>query len=111
MLRIDLESTADASNNWVALGKRIPQSKKGGHVIIKKIILTNLNINVHEASLFTGPVQTHFDRLEFDNIESENGFPTAAVIQMIFENSGMGNFVEELFGPNGILFPLKLFGI
>ena len=114
VLQIDLIDPMGSANNWTAIGKMIPQQKKRSHVIIRKLVLTNFNVVIHGKNLFIKPKQTYFDRLEFDDIDSEEGFPTARLIQMIFQSSGIQDYIKDFLNPGGnlqrYLSPLKVFG-
>ncbi|MBM3184094.1 MAG: hypothetical protein FJZ64_02160 [Chlamydiae bacterium] len=110
ILQIDIVSPTSSANNWTSIAERIPEMQKGGRVLIKKLILTNFNVDIHGKSAFVKPRQTYFDRLEFENIDSDKGFPTAALIQKIFQSTGVEEFIKDLFSPGGVLSPFNLFG-
>lgn len=114
VIRIDLTNPVGSDNNWSALGKVMPKQKKPSHVIIRKLILTDFNVEVYGTNVFVKTKQTHFDRLEFDNIDSQQGFPTDQLIRMIFQSSGIDQYIQNLFlGPNSPIqqvLPLRLFG-
>jgi|GEM_PF-2833611 len=114
VLRIDFANSVGTQNNWTALGQMMPKQKKQSHVIIRKLVLTDFNVEVYGFNLFVKTKQTHFDRLEFDNIDSLEGFPTDRLIRLIFQSSGIEQYIQNLFGPSGpiqlVLPSIRFFG-
>ena len=115
VLRIDFTNPLGTANNWTALAERMPERKSRSNVVIRKLILTNFNVEIYGANLLVKPKQTHFDRLEFDEIDSQQGFPTARLIRMIFQSSGIDQYLQDLFNPEqniqNLLSPQKIFGL
>ncbi len=97
VLTIDFKDPYSTYNNWIELGKKLEKRKKSSKVLIKRLILKDLNIEIHGTNYIAEAKQTHFDAVEFDNIESREGFPTACLIRMIFETGGVDQFLEDLF--------------
>ncbi len=60
-----------------------------------------------------GTETKQIDRLEFDEIDSEKGFPTDKLIRAIFKGSGLEQFIKDAFQPqkaiHNLIFP-RLFG-
>lgn len=115
VLRIDLTNPMSASNNWTAMGEKMPKQKKTGHIIIRKLVLTNFNVDIRGHHMFVKPKQTHFDRLEFNEIDSQEGFPTELLVRLIFQSSGMNELLQDFFNPardlQKVLRPLNIFGL
>lgn len=114
VLRIDFTNPLGTANNWTVLGQMIPKNRKNSNVLIRKLILTDFNVEVNGVNLLVKVKETHFERLEFDDISSQNGFPTARLVKLIFQSSGIEQYIQDLFNPEEniqkILSPLKVFG-
>ncbi len=57
----------------------------------------------------------HFDQMEFDEIDSREGFPTKELISRIFQGAGLRKYIENLLNPtqqikNALEKPFKIFG-
>jgi hypothetical protein len=115
VLRIDFTDPLSVANNWTALGKSLPQHKSDAKVLIRKLTLADFNVEIVGANYLVKPKQTHFDALEFDDISSQEGFPTARLVRLIFQTSGLGEYIENLFNPEidleEALTPLRMLGI
>jgi uncharacterized protein involved in outer membrane biogenesis len=107
-----------SNNNWSAIGAQMPENKGAKkEVIIHKLILRNLTVNTSGAGakkLGIAGTQ-HFDQMEFDEIDSRNGFPTKELIRRIFQGAGLRQYIENLLNPTeqikkAIQKPFKLFG-
>lgn len=116
-LSIELSNPSGSQNNWTAIGSRIPEEKNPRHVIIHKLILTNITVEVHgfAATLAGVPETQHIDRLEFDEIDSLEGFPTKELINKIFQGAGLQQYIQNLFNPENLYQeltnPLKSLGV
>lgn len=99
VLRIDFTNSMGTSNNWTVLGQMVPKQKSHSNVLIQKLILTDFNVEIHGANYLVKAKQTHFDLLEFDDINSQEGFPTALLIKLIFQKSGIDQYIQDLFNP------------
>ncbi len=115
ILRIDFTNPMSTANNWTALGQMLHKQKSASKVLIRKLILTDFDVEIHGANYLARPKQTHFDTLEFDDISSQEGFPTARLVRLIFQSSGIDQFIENLFNPEKrieeALTPLHMIGI
>ncbi len=115
ILRIDFTSPLSVANNWTVLGQMMPKQKSNSKVLIRKLTLTDFDVEIHGANYLVSPKQTHFDSLEFDDISSQEGFPTARLVRLIFQTAGIGQYIENLFNPEKdieeALSPLQMIGI
>ncbi len=118
-LSLELASKNGISGNWGKIMDNIKKSsppekkeeptKKGSSVLIKKLVLTNLNVDL--VSLLTGGAVKKLDpiaRLEFDNISSDSGVPLVQVIELILgtvlKQQNMGGILKQaIMTPKSVL--------
>jgi hypothetical protein len=113
-LNIEFSNPLGTKNNWTAIGEGMGDQKGEKEVIIRKLILTNLNVKIRGLGLSIAPKTQHIDRLEFNDIDSSKGFPTKELIAKIFQGAGLQQYIQDLFNPGNLLEkfsnPLKGFG-
>lgn len=115
-LNIEIRSSP-SDNNWAAIGAQMPERKRGKEVVIHKLVLRNITVKTEGAAakkLGIAGTQ-HFDQMEFDEIDSRDGFPTKELIRRIFQGAGIRQYIENLLNPaqqikNTLEKPFKLFG-
>jgi len=92
-------STSDcSSNNWTAIGSKMPKEDKRVHeVLVHDLILTNMTVDIRGLGLLGKPTTKHFDRMEFREIDSRTGFPTKELINKIFQGAGMMQYIQDAF--------------
>jgi len=118
---LEFDSKGSKKGNWTTImgnmqgGKKTEKStgskasKPGKTVLIKKLILTNINV----ALVYRqggGPVQNlaPIKRLEFDNVSSEEGLPTEQISNIIFQQmlkqifsiEGLQNMLQDFLPPS-----------
>ena len=115
-LNILIRNTKGTDNNWAVIASQMHKPRKKAHIVIKKLIIRNLTVTVEGKGakvLGVAGVQ-HFDQMEFDNIDSNEGFPTQQLIANIFKNAGIFKYIENLINPTQrikeALNPLNIFG-
>jgi hypothetical protein len=96
-INIDFLSAKHSSNNWARLGKKIRKGE--GPVVIDRVVVNDLILEIEEIPGVSSAGKHHFDRLEFDKIDSRKGFPTATLVKMILDQGGAGEFVEGIVEP------------
>lgn len=103
VLHIDFTNQSGTENNWTAIGRGMSPIQSAKEVLIHKLILTNFTVEIHGLSavglLMNVPKTKHFDRLEFDNIDSRKGFPTEQLVRSIFQGAGIDQYLQEFFNP------------
>lgn len=116
-LNIDIRDPTGTNNNWAAIIDQIPKRKSDKHVVIHKLIIRNLTVYTEGAGAkILGVSGTrHFDEMQFDEINSADGFPTKELIARIFGNVGLMKYIENLINPtqrikNTLEKPFKMFG-
>lgn len=105
-------------NNFTAISDGMPKAPepKAGEeskteVKIGKVILLNVKVNITGMAASEMPSSTTIARMEFDDIDSANGFPTSQLIAKIFQQAGMNNLIENAFGvPAGIIRQIENIG-
>lgn len=100
-LNIEIRNRTGSDNNWSAIGAQAPEVKSSREVIVQKLVMKNITVNVTGAGAKAlGIAGTkHFDRMEFDNINSKEGFPTKQLVAQIFEGIGFRKFIENFLNP------------
>lgn len=115
LLNIEFSNPLGTKNNWTAIGEKMADQKGEKEVIIRKLVLTNINVKIRGLGLSISPKVKHIDRMEFDEIDSRNGFPTKELIAKIFQGAGLQQYIQDLFDPGKVLEkfgnPLKGFGV
>lgn len=115
-LNIQIRNRSGSDNNWAAIGAQAPDVKSSREVIVRKLIMRNITVNITGAGANAlGLAGTkHIDRLEFNNINSKEGFPTKQLVSQIFEGVGLRKFIENFINPaqriKRTLDPFNIFG-
>lgn len=115
-LNIYINNVSGSDNNWAAIGAQMPERKGGREVVVHKLILRNMTVQTEgpgAKSLGVSGTQ-HFDQMEFDEIDSREGFPTKELISRIFQGAGLRKYLEKFLNPTErikeALSPFKIFG-
>lgn len=97
-LSIECSNPVCTSNNWTAIGAKMPKDDARPHeVIIHKMVLTDITVEIRGLGLFGQPTTKRFDRMEFNEIDSRTGFPTKELINKIFGGAGLQQYIENFF--------------
>lgn len=113
LLNVELKNPTGSDNNWVAIGAEIAGRKKGRAVIIRKVIIQDMTVNIQGVGAKALGVsgERHIDHLEFNDIDSREGFPTKELVQEIFRGAGIMKYLDQLLNPvRDILRPFNIFG-
>ena len=106
-LGIEFSNPLGTQNNWTAIAAKMPERKsKGEGVLIRKLVLNDIDIEIKGMGLdaITGSTQKkHIARLEFNNINSNEGFPTEQLIQAVFGSAGLKDYIKNLFSPSNTI--------
>jgi hypothetical protein len=111
-LNIEFANALGTQNNWTDLISRIPEKEKNAkEVIIRKLILTNMTVDIRGMGILAKSQKKTFDRMEFTNISSNEGFPTHELISQIFGNANLFDYIKNIVpeGPGGIIKKLMPF--
>lgn len=115
-LNIELRDKSGKDNNWAAIAAQMPEHKSNKRVIIHKLIIRNMTVETQGAGANALGISgtRHFDEMEFNEIDSADGFPTKELISRIFQDVGLMQYIQNLIKPvqqiQKALSPLKLFG-
>jgi hypothetical protein len=85
ILNIEFLKSRDQENNWMLIDgfmQNLPPSKP---VLIRKLVLTNLNIEIRGQDSEGQVITHHVDRLEWNDVQGDDGFPVKQLIRNIFE--------------------------
>lgn len=105
-LGIECSNPMCSKNNWTAIGggmAKKQEHQKKRQVLIHKLILTNMRVEVRGLGIGKPPMIKQIDRLEFNEISSETGFPTDKLIRAIFQGAGLQDYVQDLLNPQNAL--------
>lgn len=116
-LNIEIRDVSGKDNNWAAIIAKIPKHKSDSSVLVHKLILRNMTVVTQGAGANKLGVSgtRHFDEMQFDEINSADGFPTEELIARIFGDVGLMKYIENLLNPterikNTLQKPFKMFG-
>jgi hypothetical protein len=105
-LRIEFDNASGTKNNWTDLISQIPEKKENAkEVIVRKLILTNMTVDIQGKGMWVKKQTRTIDRMEFTNVSSEEGFPTRELISQIFGDANLFDYIKEIVpgGPGGII--------
>ena len=100
---VEFVNASGSENNWTEISAHMPKQKSTREVFIRKLILTNINIEIRELGRMAKPITRHVERMEFEEIDSKHGFPTEELIHRVFGPAGLEKFIQNVFNPGGIL--------
>ena len=120
-LGLEFESQGSTNGNWSTIMRNLKQSTgkekataqekgKTTSVLIKKLIITNLNIDlVYQRGDRRVRKLKPIKRIELNNISSEGGIPTAQIMDIImsemlrnvFSKEGLQNMLDGVLSPGG----------
>lgn len=115
-LNIEVRNRSGSDNNWAAIGAEAAEVESSREMIVKKLVMKNITVNVMgKGAQALGVAGTkHFDKLEFNNINSKEGFPTKELVVQIFQGVGFRRFIESFLNPTQrikrSLNPFNIFG-
>jgi len=102
-LSIELKNLTGSDNNWTAIAAKMPKEESKKELIIHKLVLTNMTVEIRGLGI-TGKNETKkIDRLEFDEIDSREGFPTKQLIQAIFQGAGVQDYIQQILNPQNVI--------
>lgn len=116
-LSVEFSNPLGTQNNWTAIGANMvkKERKTNQQVLIHKLVLNNLTVDIRGLGLVGAPQTKRIARLEFNEINSQDGFPTQELIKAIFGGAGIQQYIQNLLNPQNLLpdavkQPLKFFG-
>lgn len=115
-LSIELKNPTGSNNNWSAIGAGIPKDRGDKEVIVHKMILKNITVKIEGmGARILGVAGTkHFDEMEFNEINSKDGFPTKELVSQIFQGAGLLKYLDQFLKPvkeiKNALNPFNIFG-
>ncbi len=104
-LNIILPTDDRDDNNWTELGSHIVRSRTGKAVIVHKLAINNLTVNTEGAGAKKLGIDgvRQFNHMEFDEIDSRQGFPTEELINQIFKGAGIESYLRHFLNPENYL--------
>jgi hypothetical protein len=105
-INLDIECTSAlcSSNNWTQIINNIDSESKSKpsdkEYLIKTLTLKDLNV-VISGSAFDFAINKNIkvDSITFNNISNKTGFPTSQLIQAIFQNAGLKEYIKDILEP------------
>ena len=111
---IEFSNPLGTQNNWTAIATNMRKNPSSKEVLIHKLIVTDINVEIRGLGLIGAPQTRHIDSMEFDEINSKQGFPTGQLVQQLFQGAGIEQYIQDAFSPEkifeNITNPLKSFG-
>lgn len=111
-LYIELRNPTGSDNNWAALAAQIPSESRGREVIIHKLIIRDMTVEIRGvgAKVLGVSGTRHLAQLEFNEINSKDGFPTKELVTKIFEGAGLMKYLNTILNPvRDVLKPFHIF--
>lgn len=107
-LGIEFYNPVGTQNNWTAIAAKSKKNseKSKGEYFIRKLVINNMDVEIYGMGLkgiLGGTEKKHINRLEFNNINSKDGFPTDQLIQAIFGSTGLQKYIQNILSPRGLL--------
>ncbi len=105
-LLVQFTNPLGTQNNWTEISQGIDSKKQSGAssgkgVNIHKLIVNNLSV---EVKGMVGPSKiTKYDHIEMNNVGSNTGFPTELVIQGLFKQANLQQFIPDSFQGSSLL--------
>lgn len=115
-LNIHINNDSGKDNNWADIGSGMPKGPRDREVVVHKLILRNMTVKTEgPGAKKLGVAGTqHFAQMEFNEIDSKDGFPTKELIEKIFQGAGLRLFIERFINPTNqirkALNPWNIFG-
>lgn len=98
-INIECENSICTQNNWAMLINDIEKKEKRNKrppVEIDEVILRNVDISLNHS---VGKEEKfHFDRIDFNALKSQNGFPTEQIIVALFREANLKEYLPEREG-------------
>ncbi len=115
-LNIYIHNATGSDNNWADIGAGMPETRDSREVVVHKLVLKNMTVKTEGpgAKLLGVSGTQYFDQMEFDEINSKDGFPTKELIAKIFQGAGLRQYLERFLNPTErikeALNPFHIFG-
>lgn len=105
-LTVQMSNPLGTENNWTAISQGMATKKEkkagkssGGETIVHKLVVNNLTV---ELIAMVGPSTiTKYDHIEMDELSSKTGFPTDLIIQGLFKQVNLDQFIPGSFQDTG----------
>ncbi len=113
-INLDIECTNPlcSKNNWTEIMGNVSkkESKKSSsvEVIVKAFVMKDLKVEISGIGLLGKKETRKLSHIEFNDINSQDGFPTQQLISAIFRSAGLKEYLQGIIDPGGIL---KTFGL
>jgi len=102
-LSIELKNLTGSDNNWTAIAAKMPKEESKKELLIHKLVLTNMTVEIRGLGIAGKNETKKIDRLEFDEIDSREGFPTKQLIQAIFQGAGIQDYIQQILNPQNVI--------
>ncbi len=102
-LSVEFSNPLGTKNNWTAIAAKMPKTERKQDVVIHKLVLTNITVEIRGLGLTGSPQIKQIPRIELNEINSAEGFPTKQLIQQVFKGAGIQQFIQDAFNPQKVL--------
>lgn len=112
VLNIECNNPICTANNWSKILSLVTEKKSSQEYQIKSLVLENLHVEI--SGLINGSKSVDIAKMEFNDINSKEGFPTDLLIVEIFKKANLMNYIQDTL-KNLKIFdkyfsPFKIFG-
>ncbi|NGX55963.1 MAG: hypothetical protein K1060chlam5_00197 [Candidatus Anoxychlamydiales bacterium] len=98
-LNIECKNPLCSKNNWTGIVNNISMKEKKAtkekEIRIKKITFKDLNVDIYNLGLdLTKKKTAYVKEIEFNNVNSKDGFPTKQLIAAIFKSANLRDYLK-----------------
>lgn len=97
VLNIEFLKPESAFNNWMLIHDLMQKPPTSESVLIRRLILTDINIVIQGRDASEQTITHHVDRLEWGNIQSERGLLVKDLIHKVFEGAHLEQYIADAF--------------
>ena len=110
-LSVEFVPAGGKVNNWTVISNGMPKKSNFRPVQIRNLIVTNLSVEIQ--GLGSQTITKHVPQISLQNLSSQHGFPTEALIQKVFGSAGLSQYIQGSFTPldlvEDVVDPLHIF--
>lgn len=102
-LGVEFLNPGERENNWTVIASQMPKQTSERSFIINKVVFTNFTVELLNVDAMGKTITRQVDRLELDEISSQQGFPTEQLIQKVFGGLHLDDLIKDVFNPLDVI--------